>query len=81
MNFYNESKLYNSWSEVTIDFLLHEENKKEVSDILDKMFSFEPNESRTYWNKGLKRLEELGETDIIESINNRYYLTAGGVRE
>ena len=81
MNFYNESKLYNSWAEVTLDFLLHEENRNEVANILDKMISFEPKEARAYWNKGLKRLEELGETAIIDSINKRYYLTAGGVRE
>ena len=81
MNFYNETTLYNSWTAVTMDFLLHEENRTEVKQVLDKIFSFDPEEARSYRKKGIKRLEELGETDIIESINDRYYLTAGGVRE
>lgn len=81
MNFYNKSELYNSWTEVTMDFLINEENKEEVEKILNKMFSFEPDESKTYWDKGLKRLRELGETDIIHSIECRYYLFIGGVRE
>lgn len=81
MNFYNESTLYNSWTEVTLDFLMHEKNRNEVTEILNKMFSFEPSESKAYWKKGLKRLEKLGESDIIDSINKRYFLTAGGIRE
>ena len=81
MNFYDESVLYNSWTEVTMDFLLHEENREETQTILNKIFSFDPEEAKAYRKKGLKRLKELGETNILESIEKRYYLTAGGVRE
>ena len=81
MNFYNESALYNSWTEVTMDYLLSEANREEVEKILNKMFSFDPSEVQSYWTKGYKRLKELREDKIIECIDNRYYMLFGGVRE
>ena len=81
MNFYNGNGLYNSWTEVTMDYLLKEENREEVEGILNKMFSFEPAEAKAYWDKGYKRLKDLKEDKIIECIDNRYYMMFGGVRE
>ena len=78
MNFCNESKMYNSWAHITMDFLIHEENREEVFSILDKFFSFDEEEARAFRPEGLKRLIELKETDIIDSIKQCYYLHAGG---
>lgn len=81
MNFWNESGMYNSWAEITMEHLMNEENREEVQQILEKMFSYDMDEVRTYWNKGLKRLKELGEREIILSIERRDYLLFGGVRD
>lgn len=81
MKFYNETTMYNAWTEVTMDFLSKEENRKEVENILNKMFSFETGESSKYWETGYNRLVELGETEIVKSIDEKYYMMFGGVRE
>ena len=81
MNFYNKHELYNAWTEVSMDYLLHEENREEAENILNKMFSFDSSEAKSYWDDGYKRLQELKEDKIIECINKRYYMMFGGVRE
>ena len=81
MNFWNESKMYNSWVAITMDYLMNEENREEVQQILEKIFSYDTDEAKAYIKKGLKLLEELGEKEILLSIERRDYLLFGGVRD
>ena len=64
-----------------MDFLIHENNRIEVEEILNKMFSFDETKAAAYWNEGRKRLLELKENRIIKCIDNHWYMGFGGVRE
>lgn len=75
------TEMGNSWADVCMDDLKDEKNRKECKKILYKMFSFDREEASKYWDTGYKRLKELGETDIIECIDKRYYLMFAGGRE
>lgn len=74
------SEIENSWAKISLDYLSHEKNRKEVSELLHKMFSFDKKEADEWFDKGYKRLKELKEYKIIECIDNHYYMI-GGVRE
>lgn len=75
------TEMGNSWADVSLDFLINEENRAECKKILYKMFSFDEKEAKKYWNTGYNRLKELGETNIVECIDLRYYMMFAGGRE